>query len=148
MCAHLTWNVSHLRVFFTSRILAYTFLEKARTASYYLCSAPCIMRSARPLRGRIEDVFKPLRGRIEDVFKLLKDGFFKEKIHRYTRKSCYRFVLLGVLLAGIIINKGFYSQELLQGLAESWVMEDPENLLMHYCKKSCLQTALHYKMLL
>ncbi|KYK35823.1 MAG: hypothetical protein AYK18_12710 [Theionarchaea archaeon DG-70] len=46
MCAHLTWNVSHLRVFFTSRILAYTFLEKARTASYYLCSAPCIMRSA------------------------------------------------------------------------------------------------------
>jgi hypothetical protein len=63
--------------------------------------------------------FRPLRGRIEDVFKLLKDGFFKTKIHRYTRKSCYRFVILGVLLAGIIINQGFYSQELLQGLAES-----------------------------
>ncbi|MBU7012402.1 MAG: transposase [Theionarchaea archaeon] len=63
--------------------------------------------------------FRPLRGRIEDVFKLLKYGFFKEKIHRYTRKSCYRFVLLGVLLAGVIIDKGFYSQELLQGLAES-----------------------------
>jgi len=35
------------------------------------------------------------------------------------RKSCYRFVLLSVLLAGVIIDKGFYSQELLQGLAES-----------------------------
>jgi len=63
--------------------------------------------------------FRPLRGRIEDVFKLLKDGFFKTKIHRYTRKSCYRFVALGVLLAGIIINQGFYSQELLQALIES-----------------------------
>ena len=60
--------------------------------------------------------FRPLRGRIEDVFKLLKEGFFKEKIHRYTRKSCCRFVLLGVLLAGVIINKGFYSQKLLQEL--------------------------------
>ncbi|KYK31927.1 MAG: hypothetical protein AYK18_05540 [Theionarchaea archaeon DG-70] len=47
------------------------------------------------------------------------ERFFKEKIHRYTRKSRYRFVLLGVLLAGVIIDKGFYSQELLQGLAES-----------------------------
>jgi len=56
--------------------------------------------------------FKPLRGRIEDVFKLIKDGFFREKIHRYTRKSCYKFVLMGVLLAGVIINEGFHSQKL------------------------------------
>jgi len=62
--------------------------------------------------------FRPLRSRIEDVFKLLKDGFLKEKIHRYIRKSCYRFVLLGVLLSGIILNKGFYSKRLLQALAK------------------------------
>ncbi|KYK35824.1 MAG: hypothetical protein AYK18_12715 [Theionarchaea archaeon DG-70] len=67
----------------------------------------------------LQKKFAELLPKWKDVFKLLKDGFFKEKIHRYTRKSCYRFVLLGVLLAGIIINKGFYSQELLQGLAES-----------------------------
>jgi hypothetical protein len=62
--------------------------------------------------------FKPLRSRIEDIFKLFKTGFFKEKIHRHTRKSCFKFVLLGVLLSGIIPSKEFHSKKLLQTLAE------------------------------
>ncbi len=62
--------------------------------------------------------FRLLRGEIEDVFKLVKSGFFEKKIHRYTRKSCYRFVILGVLLAGIILNKRLCPKELLQPLSE------------------------------
>lgn len=62
--------------------------------------------------------FRSLRGEIEDVFKLIKNGFFEEKIHRYTRESCYRFVLLSVLLAGILITKKLCSKELLQSLSE------------------------------
>ncbi len=63
--------------------------------------------------------YRPLRGRIEDIFKLLKDGFFKEKIHRYTEKSCHRFVACSVLLAGILLYIGFNSKEHLQALSES-----------------------------
>lgn len=62
--------------------------------------------------------FKPIRRIIEDVFKLLKEGFFKEKIHRYTKKSCERFIASGVLLAGIIFSEGFRSKEHLQTMAE------------------------------
>lgn len=62
--------------------------------------------------------FRSKRGEIEDVYKLIKDGFFKTKIHRYTRKSCYKFVILGVLLAGTILNNGLCSKELLQVLSE------------------------------
>jgi hypothetical protein len=62
--------------------------------------------------------FRPLRGEIEDVFKLVKNGFIEEKIHRYTGKSCYKFVILGVLLAGTMLNKRFCSKEHLQTLSE------------------------------
>jgi len=63
--------------------------------------------------------FKPLRSRIEDVFKLLKSGVYRGKIHRYTEKSCQRFVICSVLLAGAIIYVGFRSKTHLQTLAES-----------------------------
>ena len=62
--------------------------------------------------------FRPIRRIIEDVFKLLKEGFFKEKIHRYTKKSCERFIACGVLLAGVIFSEGFRSKEHLQTMAE------------------------------
>jgi hypothetical protein len=63
--------------------------------------------------------FKPLRSRIEDIFKLLKEGLYRGKIHRYTEKSCHRFVICSVLLAGAIIYVGIRSKEHLQTLAES-----------------------------
>jgi len=63
--------------------------------------------------------FKPLRSRIEDVFKLLEKGLYRRKIYRYIEKSYHRFIICSVLLAGGIIYVGFRSKEHLQILAES-----------------------------
>jgi hypothetical protein len=63
--------------------------------------------------------FRPLRSRIEDVFKLLKSGGYREKIHRYTEKSCQRFVICSTFLARAIIYAGFRSKTRFRVLAES-----------------------------
>jgi hypothetical protein len=48
-----------------------------------------------------------------------KEGFFKERIHRYTKKSCERFIACGVLLAGGIFSEGFRSKEHVKTMAKS-----------------------------
>ena len=61
--------------------------------------------------------FKPVRSIIEDVFKLAK-SFGLRKLHRYTRRSVYKFVALNVLLVGIVVALGFREKKVLQRLAE------------------------------
>ncbi len=61
--------------------------------------------------------FKPIRAVIEDVFKLAK-SFGLRKLHRYTRRSVYKFVAVNVLLVGVVVAMGFREKKVLQRLAE------------------------------
>ena len=61
--------------------------------------------------------FKAVRSAIEDVFKLAKSMGLR-KLHRYTRRSVYKFVALNVLLIGIVVALGFREKKELQMLAE------------------------------
>ena len=62
--------------------------------------------------------FKSVRSVIEDVFKLAK-SFSLRKLHRYTRRSVYKFAALNVLLVGVVVALGFREKKVLQRLAES-----------------------------
>jgi len=61
--------------------------------------------------------FKAVRSAIEDVFKLAK-SFGLRRLHRYTRRSVYKFAALNVLLVGIVVALGFREKKVLQRLAE------------------------------
>ena len=61
--------------------------------------------------------FKPVRSAIEDVFKLAK-SFGLRNLHRYTRRSVYKFVAVNVLLVGVVVAMGFREKKVLQRLAE------------------------------
>ena len=61
--------------------------------------------------------FKAVRSVIEDVFKLAK-SFGLRKLHRYTRRSVYKFAALNVLLIGLVAALGFREKKVLQRLAE------------------------------
>ncbi len=68
------------------------------------------------LLQRWED-FKSVRSVIEDVFKLAK-SFSLRKLHRYTRRSVYKFVAVNVFLVGVVVALGFREKKKLQRLAE------------------------------
>ena len=61
--------------------------------------------------------FRSIRSVIEDVFKLAK-SFGLRKLHRYTRRSVYKFVAVNVLLIGVVVALGFREKKVLQRLAE------------------------------
>ena len=61
--------------------------------------------------------FKAVRSAIEDVFKLAKSMGLR-KLHRYTRRSVYKFAALNVLLVGVVVALGFREKKVLQRLAE------------------------------
>ena len=61
--------------------------------------------------------FKAVRSAIEDVFKLAK-SFGLRRLHRYTKRSVYKFAALNVLLVGIVVALGFREKKVLQRLAE------------------------------
>ena len=61
--------------------------------------------------------FKAVRSVIEDVFKLAK-SFGLRSLHRYTRRSVYKFAALNVLLIGLVAALGFREKKVLQRLAE------------------------------
>ena len=61
--------------------------------------------------------FKAVRSVIEDVFKLDK-SFGLRRLHRYTRRSMYKYAVLNVLLIGLVAALGFREKKMLQRLAE------------------------------
>ncbi len=61
--------------------------------------------------------FRSIRSMIEDVFKLAK-SFGLRRLHRYTRRSVYKFVALNVLLVGVVVALAFREKKVLQRLAE------------------------------
>lgn len=75
---------------------------------------------ARRLKGLLQNwkSFKPVRGIIEDWIKLAKKLGIA-RIHRYTKRSGEKFVILGVLLCGIIVSTGIKAKGDLQRLAET-----------------------------
>jgi hypothetical protein len=63
------------------------------------------------------ETFKGVRSVIEDVFKLAK-SFGLGRLHRYTRRSVFKFAAMNVLLVGVVVALGFREKKVLQRLAE------------------------------
>ena len=74
----------------------------------------------RALRSFLErwERYKPIRSRIEDFIKVGKEAFGWGVVHRYTARSAAKYVALGVLLVGLVIQMGFQDKQALQRLSE------------------------------
>ena len=62
--------------------------------------------------------YKAIRSRIEDFIKLGKAAFGWGLTHRYTQRSAEKYLTMGVLLTGLVINMGFRDKKSLQRLSE------------------------------
>jgi hypothetical protein len=62
--------------------------------------------------------YKQIRSRIEDFFKVGKAAFGWGLVHRYTARSLAKYVALGILLVGLVIQLGGAEKAALQQLSE------------------------------
>ena len=62
--------------------------------------------------------YKRIRSHIEDFFKVGKGAFGWGLVHRYTARSAAKYVAMGVLLVGLVIQLGGAEKAALQRLSE------------------------------